>query len=181
MVFGGERHRRTAGPRSDSQTDSERRGGNYRVSAQQDYLKGARRALPYIFNPDSAVAIDATSEERNFRSKANSSLPLSGLRSSVVDWKSKTSNRVRKRETILKLHGWVSSLLQARPSLVLAVGSSANPGLMRDAQCRLLVASPIPPKKIIFSDLRKERIGDHVFLTAREAPCFFTRLIQSWL
>jgi hypothetical protein len=87
-------------------------------------------------NPDSAVALDATSEERTFRSEANSSLPLSERRSSVVDWKSKTyNNRVRKWETTLKLHGWVSSLLQVRPSLVLAIGSTAESGM-----------NPIPTK-----------------------------------
>jgi hypothetical protein len=49
----------------------------------------------------------------------------------VVDWRSKTyNNRVRERETTLKLHGWVSSLLQARPSLVLAIGSTAESGFI---------------------------------------------------
>jgi hypothetical protein len=87
-----------------------------------------------MVNPDSAVAIDATSEQQTFRSEANSSLPLSGRRSSVVDWKSKTyNNRVRKRETTLKLNGWVSSLLQARPSVVLAIGSTAESGFISGA------------------------------------------------
>jgi len=40
-------------------------------------------------NPDSAVAIDAKSEERTFRSEANGLLPLSGHRSSVVWWEVK--------------------------------------------------------------------------------------------
>jgi hypothetical protein len=80
---------------------------------------------------DSAVAIDATSDERTFHGEANSSLPLSGRRSSVVDWNLKTyNNRVRKQETTLRLHGWVSSLLQARPSLMLAIGSSAVSGII---------------------------------------------------
>jgi len=81
-------------------------------------------------NPDSAVAIDATREERTFRSEANSFLPLSERRSSVVDWKSKTYNKgCKSRETTLKLHGWVSSLLQVRPSLVLAIGLTAESGM----------------------------------------------------
>jgi hypothetical protein len=46
----------------------------------------------------------------------------------VVDWNLKTyNNRVRKQETTLRLHGWVSSLLQARPSL--CAGHRLNRGI----------------------------------------------------
>ena len=37
-----------------------------------------------VRNPDSAVPINAMSEEQTFRSEVNGSLPLSGYRSSVV-------------------------------------------------------------------------------------------------
>jgi hypothetical protein len=45
-------------------------------------FKAFNRYAP--FNPDSAVAADAMSEEQTFRSEVNGSLPLSGHRSSVV-------------------------------------------------------------------------------------------------
>jgi hypothetical protein len=39
--------------------------------------------------------MDVKSEKQAFRSEANGSLPLSGHRSSVVDWKSKTYDKQR--------------------------------------------------------------------------------------
>jgi hypothetical protein len=81
-------------------------------------------------SPDSAVGIDAKSEEQTLRSEANGSLPLSRQRSSAFDYVVKaTIIDCEVGENDFKTHDGVLSLRKISPSLSRCEGLVAESGM----------------------------------------------------